>query len=125
VRANQEREAVEHVACQARPGLRCHDLRHSYAAWLAEDGVPINCAQQVIGHEKASRLLDIYTHTTKNRARANRRIREALASDPLPADDDADCGGRPAPGLTGRFGWWAQRDSNPRHLPCKGSALAN
>jgi hypothetical protein len=20
---------------------------------------------------------------------------------------------------------WAQRDSNPRHLPCKGSALAN
>jgi hypothetical protein len=23
------------------------------------------------------------------------------------------------------FLWWAQRDSNPRHLPCKGSALAN
>jgi hypothetical protein len=21
--------------------------------------------------------------------------------------------------------WWARRDSNPRHLPCKGSALAN
>jgi hypothetical protein len=44
----------------------------------------------VIGHEKASTLLDIYTHTTKNRARANRRILEAFASDPLPADDDPD-----------------------------------
>jgi hypothetical protein len=24
-----------------------------------------------------------------------------------------------------RSKWWAQRDSNPRHLPCKGSALAS
>jgi integrase len=85
-----EREAVEHVARHAGAGLRFHDLRHSYATWLAEDGVPINYAQQVIGHEKASTLLDIYTHTTKNRARANRRILEAFASDPLPADDDPD-----------------------------------
>jgi integrase len=96
-----ERQAVEHVARHAGPGLRFHDLRHSYATWLAEDGVPINYAQQVIGHEKASTLLDIYTHTTKNRARANRRILEAFASDLLPEDvppaDDAPADEDPDP----------------------------
>jgi hypothetical protein len=63
---------------------------HSYATWLAEDGVPINYAQQVLGHEKASTLLDIYTHTTKNRGRANRRILETFAPDLLPDDPDTD-----------------------------------
>jgi integrase len=85
-----ERQAVEHVARHAGAGLRFHDLRHSYATWLAEDGVPINFAQQVIGHEKASTLLDIYTHTTQNRSRAHRRILETFASEPLPQGDDDD-----------------------------------
>lgn len=31
----------------------------------------------------------------------------------------------PLPGLNPLVDRWAQRDSNPRHLPCKGSALAN
>jgi integrase len=85
-----EREAVQHVARHGGAGLRFHDLRHSYVTWLAEDGVPINYAQQVVGHEKASTVLDIYTHTSRNRARAHKRILDAFASDLLPGEPVAE-----------------------------------
>ena len=39
-----------------------HDLRHCYATWLVLDGVPINLVQYVMGHERASTTLDLYTH---------------------------------------------------------------
>ena len=29
---------------------RNHDLRHSYASWLAQDGVPLHVIQQLLGH---------------------------------------------------------------------------
>ncbi|MEU4477046.1 hypothetical protein AB0F68_03095 [Micromonospora sp. NPDC023966] len=35
-----EREAVGCVAVKAAGGMRFHDLRHAYAAWLVTDGVP-------------------------------------------------------------------------------------
>ncbi|MEH1167852.1 tyrosine-type recombinase/integrase [Micromonospora sp. CPCC 205539] len=43
--------------------MRFHDLRHAYAKWLVTDGVPINLAQRVMGHEQASTTLNRYTHT--------------------------------------------------------------
>lgn len=57
-----EREAVAHIAVKAAGGLRFHDLRHSYATWLVSDGVPVNVVQRVMGHEKASTTLNLYTH---------------------------------------------------------------
>ncbi len=33
------------------PALRFHDLRHSYATWLVDDGVPVNMVPGVLGHE--------------------------------------------------------------------------
>jgi integrase len=38
--------------------LRFHDLRHSYATWLVDDGVPVNMVQKVMGHERSSTTLD-------------------------------------------------------------------
>jgi integrase len=35
-------------------GLRFRDLRHSYATWLVDDGVPPNMVQRVLGHERSS-----------------------------------------------------------------------
>ncbi|RKT84038.1 Site-specific recombinase XerD [Saccharopolyspora antimicrobica] len=50
--------AVLEVARKAADGLRFHDLRHSYATWLVDDGVPVNMVQRVMGHERASTTLD-------------------------------------------------------------------
>jgi integrase len=44
-----EREAVLHIARSCVGGLRFHDLRHSYATWLVDDGVPPNMVARVIG----------------------------------------------------------------------------
>ena len=44
-----EAQAVTDVARGQRGGLRFHDLRHSYATWLVDDGVPPNMVQRVMG----------------------------------------------------------------------------
>jgi integrase len=76
-----EREAVAHVARAAAGGLRFHDLRHSYATWLVDDGVPVNMVQRVMGHERSSTTLDLYTRRTEDHG----RILRALAD----VDDDS------------------------------------
>ncbi|KAB1128544.1 site-specific integrase [Micromonospora sp. AMSO12t] len=80
-----EREAVAHVAKMAPGGLRFHDLRHSYATELVSRGVPVNDVQGVMGHEKPSTTLNLYTHRSDGR---DQRIREAFADDPLTPNDD-------------------------------------
>jgi integrase len=76
--------AIRHVARWQAGGLRFHDLRHSYATWLVDDGVPINMVQRVLGHEKSSTTLDLYTRRTDN----SERILRALDDD----DDDGAAG---------------------------------
>jgi integrase len=45
-------------------GLRFHDLRHSCATCLVDDGVSPNTAQRVVGHGRASTTLDLHTRRT-------------------------------------------------------------
>jgi integrase len=90
-------QAVQHVARQQAGGLRFHDLRHSYATWLVDDGVPPNMVQRVMGHERSSTTLDLYTRRTDNSS----RILDALNDpDEVPDDEDPDDGPEPvwAPG---------------------------
>ena len=81
-RFDTEPAAVQHVARHQAGGLRFHDLRHSYATWLVDDGVPPNMAQRVMGHERSSTTLDLYTRRTDDAT----RILRALDDDP----DDGD-----------------------------------
>ena len=85
-----ETAAVHHVARNQAGGLRFHDLRHSYATWLVDDGVPPNMVQRVLGHEHASTTLDLYTRRTDN----GDRILQALDDQD---DDDPDDGGGAVP----------------------------
>lgn len=75
-----EREAVAEVVRLAHGGLLFHDLRHSYATWLVSRGVPVNDVVAVMGHEKASTTLNLYTHRSPDR---DERVRRALADDSL------------------------------------------
>ncbi|QJY47783.1 tyrosine-type recombinase/integrase [Pseudonocardia broussonetiae] len=72
-----EPAAVSYIAEHAPGGLRFHDLRHSYATWLVDDGVPINMVQRVMGHERSSTTLDLYTRRTDN----HHRILQAMDDD--------------------------------------------
>jgi integrase len=69
-----ESAAVRHVAREQAGGLRFHDLRHSYATWLVDDGVPPNMVQRVMGHERASTTLDLYTRRTDDSSRILRAL---------------------------------------------------
>jgi integrase len=80
-------QATHHVARNQAGGLRFHDLRHSYATWLVDDGVPPNMVQRVMGHERSSTTLDLYTRRTDD----SDRILRAL-TDP---GDDPDDGASP------------------------------
>jgi integrase len=84
-----ERSAVRHVARYQAGGLRFHDLRHSYATWLVDDGVPPNMVQRVMGHERASTTLDLYTRRTEDPT----RILQALDDE----DPDNGAGGALVP----------------------------
>ncbi|MFD1524388.1 site-specific integrase [Pseudonocardia yunnanensis] len=81
-RFGTEPAAVKHVVHEHDGGLRFHDLRHSYATWLVDDGVPPNMVQRVMGHERSSTTLDLYTRRTAD----STRILQALD------DEDPDDG---------------------------------
>jgi integrase len=81
-----EREAVLHVARSCAGGLRFHDLRHSYATWLVDDGVPPNMVARVMGHEKITTTLQLYTRRTDDES----RILDALIDEPGEGDDFDD-----------------------------------
>jgi integrase len=68
-------------------GHRFHDLRHSYATWLVDDGVPPNMVQRVVGHERSSTTLDLYTRRTEDPSRILRAL----------GDDDPEDGAAGAP----------------------------
>jgi integrase len=84
-----EPEAVNQVARSAAGGLRFHDLRHSYATWLVSDGVPINDAQRLLGHSRASTTLDLYTH---HQRKLDARVYDLFADDLLTEDHTDDPG---------------------------------
>jgi len=52
------------------PKLRLHDLRHSHATLLLEDGMDINAVKQRLGHSSAAFTLDTYGHVTPRMQRA-------------------------------------------------------
>lgn len=56
------------------PALRFHDLRHCYATWLVDDGVPINMVQRVLGHERSVTTLDLYTRRSDGEDRILRAL---------------------------------------------------
>lgn len=66
---DRETSAVRHVVREHHGGMRFHDLRHSYATWLVDDGVPPNMVQRVVGHERSSTTLDLYTQRTEDPSR--------------------------------------------------------
>lgn len=52
------------------PGIRFHDLRHTYATFMLAKGVNPKIVSAVLGHSSVSVTLDIYSHPDVNMQRA-------------------------------------------------------
>jgi integrase len=61
------------------PGLRFHDLRHSFITHMVERGVPLGVLQTFVGHMSA-RMVRHYTHFSSGAAR---KAVELLDADPI------------------------------------------
>lgn len=63
------------------PSIRFHDLRHTAATLMLQNGINIKAVAATLGHKKASTTLDIYVHklpiTDKERVNAMQRILSA------------------------------------------------
>jgi integrase len=43
-------------------GFRFHDLRHTHASWLIDQGVDVVKVSKRLGHSRPSTTVDIYAH---------------------------------------------------------------
>ena len=121
--------------------LRPHDLRHTAVAlWIAAGANPKQIAAWA-GHTSVAVVLDRYGHLFEGHEAAVLSRLDAFAEcvSVLPGDAEdrrvprvfrgfSEVG--PPPVTAAKAGdqgehRWARRESNPRHLPCKGSALTN
>ncbi|MBQ9460885.1 MAG: site-specific integrase [Clostridia bacterium] len=47
--------------------IRIHDLRHSHASWLIENGFPIQVVSERLGHSNTQMTLNVYAHLYPNK----------------------------------------------------------
>ena len=58
------RPAVKNAGGRVPKKLRIHDLRHTHAAWLLSDGVPVFVVQRRLGHSSSATTENVYGHLT-------------------------------------------------------------
>jgi integrase len=121
--------------------LRVHDMRHTAVAlWIAAGANPKQIAAWA-GHTSVAVVLDRYGHLFEGHESAVLSRLDAFAECVSVPSGDAESRGfsrvfrgffdqEPPPNngpqaADQRKQGWARRESNPRHLPCKGSALAS
>lgn len=46
------------------PDIRFHDLRHTHATWMLEEGINPKIVADRLGHSSTTVTLDIYSHVT-------------------------------------------------------------
>lgn len=59
--------AREHIG---KPGTRFHDLRHTYASWLIQNGADLVTVRDLLGHSTIAITADLYSHLVTKHLRA-------------------------------------------------------
>jgi len=62
------------------PKLRFHDLRHTAASLMLNNGVPPIVVSRILGHAKPSTTMDIYGHLLSNMQGEAARIMDELVT---------------------------------------------
>lgn len=66
------------------PSVRFHDLRHTAATLLIEQGVPIKAVQSTLGHSTIATTMDIYAHLTPAMQESVAQAMDRLFAAPSP-----------------------------------------
>ncbi len=69
--------------------IRIHDLRHSHASLLIEQGIQPNIVQHRLGHEKIETTLNTYSHLYPNKQYHLATFLDNLATTNIPNDHSA------------------------------------
>lgn len=80
--SNLRRVADKLMAQAGVPRIKFHDLRHTHASWLIEQGVDIRTVADRLGHTEVSFTMQTYVHSRVDRQRDGAtKIGEALWGD--------------------------------------------
>jgi integrase len=71
--------------------LRFHDLRHTAASLMLEQGLPITTVAAILGHANTSTMLAVYAHAIKGSEQAGATVMEGIiqGGEPEPLNLDA------------------------------------
>lgn len=78
-----EKEFKRVAVCIGMPDLKLHELRHTYATILLQEGVPPRVVQELTGHASLSVLLDTYAHVLKGVTRQAAEAFQRAVVDPV------------------------------------------
>lgn len=71
--------------------VRIHDLRHTYASWLIQDGVSLEALSDLLGHSSIAVTMR-YAHLADSQWNTVRRVLDAKPATSLPQVDQAAAG---------------------------------
>lgn len=106
--------------------MRFHDLRHTTATLLLRAGVDAHRVQRLLRHRDVRTTTAIYGHLDVEDLRAAVATLPGLGPNWVQMEDTPSTQSENQPANSSeneRNSWWALGDSNPRPLPCEGSAL--
>jgi integrase len=89
--SNLQRHYKKMLTQSGLPSIRFHDLRHTHATLMLEQGVHPKIVQERLGHNSIQITLDTYSHALPNlQAEAADKLEKALFGDKKRDDDKPD-----------------------------------
>jgi integrase len=77
---NLRREYYKVTKASGLPRIRFHDLRHTAASLMLNNGIPVIVASRRLGHTKASITMDVYGHMLPNKQEEAAQLMDDLMS---------------------------------------------
>jgi len=79
--SNIRRDFRKLLVISGLPKIRFHDLRHTAASLMLNDGIPVLIVSKRLGHSKPSITLDVYGHLISSKQEEAAQLMDELMSE--------------------------------------------